>query len=111
METKERQRLYLTPQAIYKYLGGMDDRIDTLIMCNTEDKELITTDQSLYEAMGSFDDKSKINLNKLVKLLETVSIRPYEETLKKKREILTHDRAEEIRKLASDEKDDEKGVQ
>ena len=71
---KQKQTMYLTAEAIYKYLLGIDDTIETLILCRSSQINLITTDQSLYEALGSIKDRTMIDYNKLVKLLEVTDI-------------------------------------
>lgn len=93
----QKQKMYLTAEAIYKYLLGTDEKIDTLVMCKSSEYELISTDQSLYEAIGAIEDKTKINFNKLVKLLEVTSLMSFDKTMNKPRTILTDERAEEIR--------------
>ena len=91
------QKKYLKAEAIVKFFNG-DDVLDTEIMCNPS-RNLITTDQSLYEALGSFEDKSKIDLNRLVKLLEVVEVVSYTRTFKRPRKILTPQRATELNNL------------
>ncbi|MEK6916497.1 MAG: hypothetical protein AABW92_02020 [Nanoarchaeota archaeon] len=95
MENK--QKMYLKPEAILKYLMG-EEKLHTLITTQNTEVQLITTDQNIYEALGSVDDRSKINLNLLVKMLEVVKIMPHEEMMKEERKILSPERAEELKK-------------
>ncbi|AJF60896.1 TPA: hypothetical protein HA239_03355 [Candidatus Woesearchaeota archaeon] len=97
MENANKQKMYLKPEAILKYLMG-EEKLHTLITTQNTEVNLITTDQSLYEALGSVDDRSKINLNLLVKLLEVVKIVPHDEMAKEERKVLSPERAEELRK-------------
>ena len=98
-EQKAKQRMYLTAESMYKFLLGMDDKIDTLVLCRSSEVHLITTDQSIYEAIGSIEDKSKINFNKLVKLMEVTEIVSFAQSMKKPRTILTDKRVDDIRGL------------
>ena len=95
MENK--QKMYLKPEAILKYLMG-EEKLHTLITTQNTEVQLITTDQNIYEALGSVDDRSKINLNLLFKMLEVVKIMPHEEMMKEERKILSPERAEELKK-------------
>ncbi len=104
----QKQKMYLTAESIYKYLVGKDEKIDTLVMCKGESVNLITTDQSLYEAVGSIEDRSKIDMNKLVKLLEVVEIRSFVDMMKKSRSILKPERVDEIKKKTENKKDEDK---
>ena len=94
---EQRQKSYLKEEAIYRFLLGLDDALDTLIMCKSSEVELVTTDQSIYEAIGAVEDKTKINLNKLTKLLEVAEVLSFKESMKKQRKILTNERASQIR--------------
>ena len=47
------RKMMIKPEAILRYLITDDDRMDTLIMCQGEQLNLITTDHYVYEAMGS----------------------------------------------------------
>ena len=79
---KQKQTLYLTAEAIYRYLLGMDENLETLILCKSQTVNLITTDQSLYEAIGSVEDKNNtIDYNKLVKLFEVTTVKSFEESM------------------------------
>jgi len=93
---QQKQKSYLKAEAIYRFLLGADDKLDTLVMCQSSEIGLVTTDQSLYEAVGAFEDKSKINLNKLTKLLEVVEVISFRESMKKLRRILTDERVSQI---------------
>ncbi|MBN2567427.1 hypothetical protein JXB02_05070 [Candidatus Woesearchaeota archaeon] len=93
----QKQKLYLTAEALHTFLTDGSDSLDTLIMCRSAEVELTTSDQSLYEAVGSIEDKGAINLSKLAKLLEVTKTRSYEEMFKRQRMVLTPERAEAIR--------------
>lgn len=94
--------MYLTAETIYKFLTGLDDKLETLILCKSSYVKFLTTDQSLYEAIGSIGDRSKIDYNKLVKLLEVTEIKPFTMMMKKPRKILTDDRVQEIQTKVGD---------
>ena len=94
----QRQKFYLTAEKIYQYLNSKDEKVENLIFCKPDDVHLITSDQALYEALGSFEDRSKIDLNRLVKLLEVVEVNSFTFLMKKERHILKPERAEQIRK-------------
>ncbi len=97
---KEKQKMYLKPEAILKYLMG-DENLHTLITTKNTEFDIITTDQNLYEALGSVEDRNKIDLNLLVKLFEVASIVPHTEMTKEERKILTPIKVEELRKKIS----------
>jgi len=94
--TDAKQTFYLTSEAILKYFLGKSEQIDTLIMCRGTEVNITTTDFNLYEALGSIEKRDNFNLNKLIKFMEAVHI----ETGTKK--VLTHERVEELRKLAGE---------
>jgi DNA polymerase III sliding clamp (beta) subunit (PCNA family) len=100
---KNKQKMFLRPEAILKYLKG-DDKLHTLVTAQSSEVDLITTDQNLYEALGSVENRNEINLNLLVKLLEVTQIVHHKDMLKEDRKILTPDRVEEIRKNIGSEK-------
>lgn len=93
----QKQRLYLNAETIYKFITSDDEKLDNLIICKPNDIELLTTDQSVYEALASIENKSKVNLNKLVKLIESAAIKHFPDVTGKTRTIISHERAEEIR--------------
>jgi hypothetical protein len=93
-----KQTYYLTSEAILKYLLNTSDQIDTLISCKGTETHLTTTDFNMYEALGSIKEEDNFKLNRLTKFLEVVHV----ETGAKG--ILTHERVEELRKLAQGEK-------
>jgi predicted DNA binding protein len=92
----EKQKMYLKPEAILKYLTG-EEKLHTLITAQNTEVDLVTTDQSLYEALGSVENRNDINLNLLVKLLEVATVVPHNELTKQERKILTEQRVNEIR--------------
>jgi hypothetical protein len=79
---------------ILKYFLGSDDNIDTLIKCKIAEDRIVTADSELYEAFGSIKDYDNFKLPVLVKFFESVEINPA------KKNILTHEKVEELRKLA-----------
>ncbi len=96
----QKQKLYLKAGAILKYFLGTSDRIDTLVMCRSNEIDLVTTDQDLYEALGSLKDYDNFNQRKLVKFLEVVEIGSLKRVKGTERTILSHERVEELRKIA-----------
>lgn len=99
------QKLFLKAESIYKYLMGTSDRLDTLIMCKTENMVLMTYDQSIYEALGAIEDRSKIDFNRLIKLLETVDIQSFREKIGE-RKILKQERVDALKNSLEDEKNE-----
>jgi len=91
---QNKQVFYLTSEAILKYFLNVSDRIDTLVLCKSSEVKLTTTSQNLYEALGSLENYEGFKLTKLVKFLEVVDV---EQT---PRTILTHKKAEDLRKAA-----------
>lgn len=98
------QKMFLKAEAIYKYLMGVSDKLDTLIMCKPENTVLITYDQSIYEALGAID-RDKIDYNKLVKFLEVVDVQSFKEKMGE-RKILKDERVKELKNSLEDEKND-----
>lgn len=96
---QEQKKIVLAADLICKYLTTEDEKLDTAIICNGSKLNMLTTDQILYEAIASAD-KKKININKLVKLLEITKIISHENVTGKKREILTPERADKINNSA-----------
>ena len=96
----QKQKLYLKAGAILKYFLGTSDKIETIILCRNNEIDLVTTDQDLYEALGSIKDYDNFNQRKLVKFLEVVEIGSLKRVKGKERTILSHERVEELRKLA-----------
>jgi len=100
METQ--QKFFLKAESIYKYLLGISDKLDTLVMCKPQNTVLITYDQSLYEALGAIE-REKIDYNKLVKFLEVVDIQSFKEKVGE-RKILKSERVNELNKSLGDDK-------
>lgn len=94
----QQQKMYLNAVTIHRFITKDDEKLDNLIICKPEGIDLITSDQSLYEALASIEDKTKVNLNKLVKLAEITAIKHFPDLTKKQRTIISHERADEIRK-------------
>jgi len=98
------QKMFLKAEAIYKYLLGVSDKLDTLILCKPENTVLITYDQSIYEALGAID-RDKIDYNKLVKFLEVVDVQSFKEKIGD-RKILKQERVEALKNSLEDEKNE-----
>ena len=96
----QKQKLYLKAGAILKYFLGTSNKIENLILCRNNEIDLVTTDQDLYEALGSIKDYDNFNQRKLVKFLEVVEIGSLKRVKGKERTILSHERVEELRKIA-----------
>ena len=94
---QRKQRIFLNSETLLKYFLGVDDYIDTLITCRGTQFDLRTCDYYLYEALGSLKEYDDFKLNKLVKLLEVVTVMPFEECKKREKPILTHERVKELR--------------
>jgi len=95
----QKQKLYLKAGAILKYFLGTSNKIETIILCRSNEIDLVTTDQDLYEALGSLKDCDNFNQRKLVKFLEVVEIGSLKRVKGKERTILSHERVEELRKI------------
>lgn len=89
-------RMFLKAEQLYRYFMG-DEELDTLILCKPEGLTLLTTDQSLYEALGALEDRSKLDMHRLVKMLESVEVLSYRYALDRNRRILTEARVQQIR--------------
>ena len=96
----QKEKLYLKAGGILKFFLGTSDKIETLVMCRGNEIDLVTTDQDLYEALGSLKDYDNFNQRKLVKFLEVVEIGSLKRVKGKERTILSHERVEELRKIA-----------
>lgn len=90
------QKTRLSSELILKYFVGNDEKLDTLIMCNPSQVNLIITDHALYEALGSIKQYDDFKLNKLVKFLEVVEVQSYGG----KKPVLKDSKVEELRKKA-----------
>jgi len=96
----QKQSIYLKPEDILSFFLETDDNVDTLVKCKATEVELLTTDQDLYEALGSLQQPDKFELNKLVKFFESVDVISYKRTTRKEKPILTHERVEQLRRVA-----------
>ncbi len=103
----QKQKIYLRAGGIMRFMLGTSKKIDDMVMCKSNEIDLVTTDQDLYEALGSIKDYDKFNQRRLVKFLEVVEIGSLERVKGKQRTILTDERVEQIRKIAL--KDQEEG--
>lgn len=90
------QKHYIRPEAILRYLVGQDDNLDTLIMCKSSQVNLVTSDAAVYEAMASVTKNDDFKLNKLAKFFEVVEI----QSARRKKTVLTHEKVEQLRKIA-----------
>ena len=90
----QKQKYLLTSETILKYLFEKDAIVENLIFSKPENVTLFIYDQNLYEALACIEDRTKINYNRLIKLLEVVNIMSYADT--KERTILTPEKAKEI---------------
>ena len=90
---------FLSPVAIIRYLMDKDDHLDTLISCATPSQNLFTTDQSLYEALVSIP-RDKININRLIKLIEVSTIISHKYNFSSARRILSADEADKLFKMS-----------
>ncbi len=99
METGK-QKMYLKPETILRFFMGVDDEIDTLIKCKGSEIELVTYDHDLYEALGSLKEYDSLDVRKLIKFFEVVDIISYRKNTGKEKPILTHERVDQLRKLA-----------
>ena len=98
----KKKKIFLKAEDILSYLKG-NEELDNMITCENSKYHLITSDQRLYEALGSIKDREKININKLVKLLEVTDVISYTKNMKKPRKRLTHKKVEYIRKKVKDD--------
>ena len=98
-EKRQKQSMFLSSEAILKYLLTDNEEIDTLIMCKSAEIDLITTDFNLHEAIGSIMKEDNFRLNKLAKLFETVKVVSYENVKHEPKPILKDKRVEELRKV------------
>jgi len=90
----EKKRILLRPEHILRFFITEDSRLDDLIIFHHDQFELMMTDVGLYEALGSLKEYDDFKKAKLVKLLEVTRLIPSTKIL------LTHDRVEQVRKLA-----------
>ncbi len=108
-ENKARQQYFLKAEALLKYLLGTSDRISTMIMCKAADADLVTTDYELYQAFGSVTNYDSVTKAKIVKLLENVDVTSHRKETGSEKKILTHEKVEELRKIALKQEDDKNG--
>lgn len=96
----QKQKFFVKPEIILKYLVTDDNETDTLITCKSSEIELITTDFDVQLALTSIKQEDNFNFNKLKKLFESVEIVSYVQSLKKLKPVIKDDDVEKIRKLA-----------
>ena len=99
------RKVKLDALAILKYFLGLDEKLDTLITCKADDAEITATDLELYQALGSLKAYDSIQHSRLVKFLENVDIVSFRSLTGSSKGILTHEKVEELRKLALMKKD------
>ena len=93
----QKQRVYVEPHLILRYLISDDEKLDTMIVCKPKDLGLYTTDLALHEALCSIKPFDNFKLNKLVKFVETVDVLSYNKETGKEKPIVTHERVESLR--------------
>ena len=71
-----------------------------MIMCKDPSAVLMTTDNELYQAFGSLRNYDNVNRARIAKLFESVDVFSYKAQKKTEKKILTHERVEELRRLA-----------
>ena len=91
---------FLAADGLLKYLLGTSERIDTMITCKAPSAVLMTTDNELYQAFGSLKRYDNVNRARIAKLFEAVDVFSHRKEKKAEKKILTHERVEELRKLA-----------
>jgi hypothetical protein len=105
--SKTKRQYFLTAETILKYLLEANERISTMILCKEPDTDLVTTDYELYQAFGSIKKYDGLAHAMLVKLFENVDIISHRKENNEEKKILTHERVEELRKIAlEDDKND-----
>ena len=105
---KQMQQYFLKAEAILKYFLGTSEKISTMIMCKGSTYDLATTDYELYQALGSVTSYDNVAKAKLTKLLEAVDVLSHRRETGEGKKVLTHERAEELRKIAINDKGDDK---
>ncbi|MFT7615969.1 MAG: hypothetical protein ACI8Y7_000797 [Candidatus Woesearchaeota archaeon] len=95
-QTIQPTKKYLTTEAIIKFVAELDEQIENMVMCKTDDVILQTTDQDLYEALGTLNQEGSVNVSRLVKFLEVVHIESIENTKGNAKQILTPQRVDEL---------------
>jgi len=73
---KMRLKNFINKTLIREYLLEQNHEIDTLITCSGSDIRCSTTDRALFDALISFEDRNKIDINRLIKLIEKTDIYP-----------------------------------
>jgi len=73
---KMKLKNFVDKTLIREYLLEQNQQIDTLITCSGDDIRCSTTDRALFDALISFEDRNKININRLIKLIEKTDIYP-----------------------------------
>ena len=97
---EQKQKFFVKPETILKYLITDDDATDTLITCKSSQVSLLTTDFDVHKALASVKEDDKFNFNKLKKLFEAVEIISYVQLKNQRKPIIKQEDVEKIRKLA-----------
>ncbi len=104
----QRQQFFLKAEALLKYFLGTSEKISTMIMCKEDSVDLITTDYELYQAFGSMEKSDETTRAKITKLLENVDIYSHRKENGSEKKILTHERVDELRKIAMSNTEEDK---
>ena len=96
----QKQRVYVEPHLILRYLVTEDEKLDTMIVCKPNDLGLYTTDLALHEALCSIKPYDNFRLNKLVKFVETVDVLSYNKETGNEKPVVTHEIVESLRAVA-----------
>jgi len=89
--------MVLQADKILKFLITDDDRLNTIIMCKTEEIEILATDYDIYTALASVREYDEFSLAKLKKLFEVTDIQSYKHQTGKDKPILTEEHMEKLR--------------
>lgn len=94
----------LNAEIILKYLIGNDEKIETMIMCKNPNVDLATTDKEVYDALGSLRPYDSFKINRLTKFFENVDVHSFRQNTGSEKQVLTFQRADELRKSALNKK-------
>ncbi len=92
--------VFIKPEILLRYLITDDETVDTLITCKNTEYDIVTSDNTIYQALGSIQQYDNVKLNRLTKFFEVVEVFSAKEKTGKEKRLLTHERVEELRKLA-----------
>jgi hypothetical protein len=97
---EEKNVKFLSSEMILQYLLGVNEKVETAIMCKSNDIQLVTTDYNVYEALGSTTAYDTIPLNKITKLFEVVDVVSFVEKKRQPKPILKDVRVQAVRNAA-----------